>query len=193
MIRDPKVLSFGLLVAACNGISFSYLAEGSFYLIEMLGLSPAFYGFSFIGIAASGFIGSYISKKLHEQQYSESHIISFGNSVIFSGALAFTLGTLFFYWLSASTIYSLVLTLACMSVIMIGIRMMIPSLLSGALNEYKHAIGTASSLFGFYYYCMISLFTLFMGMLHNDTLFPMPIYFLGISIGIYIIRKLFVK
>ena len=53
LFTDRKVIGFGLLVAACNGINFSYFAEGSFYLIELLGLTPSQYGLSFFGIAAS--------------------------------------------------------------------------------------------------------------------------------------------
>lgn len=43
LIRDKKVIGFGLIVAGCNGILFSYFAEGSFYLINGLGLSPSHY------------------------------------------------------------------------------------------------------------------------------------------------------
>ena len=53
LVMDKKVIGFGLIVAACNGISFSYFAEGSFYLIKGLGLSPREYGLSFITIAVA--------------------------------------------------------------------------------------------------------------------------------------------
>ncbi|MCE2993323.1 MAG: hypothetical protein ACK5WS_07250 [Alphaproteobacteria bacterium] len=49
-----------------------------------------------------------------------------------------------------------------------------------ALVDYKNAVGTASSLFGFFYYSIVSGFTLLMGLLHNGTLLLIPVYFLGI-------------
>jgi len=183
MINDKKVLAFGFLVAACNGIGFSYYAEGSFYLINILGLSPALYGSSFILLALAGMIGGYISKTLHDFNMLSFDILTKGNKVVFFGALLFLIGTLVFYNLHLAPLFFICLTLASMSVIMTGIGIMIPNILSLALEGYRGAIGTASSLFGFYYYLLISLFTLIMGLLHNNTLFPMPVYFLGIALS----------
>jgi predicted MFS family arabinose efflux permease len=63
LAKDPKVIGFGLLVALCNGITFSYYAEGSFYLIELLGLSPSQYGMTFALMASATIAGSVISRK----------------------------------------------------------------------------------------------------------------------------------
>ena len=71
----------------------------------------------------------------------------------------------------------IVITIVSQMISAFGICMATSNALALALLNYKHAIGTASSLFGFFYYCLISLFTFFMGYLHNGTLLPMPIYF----------------
>ena len=76
---------------------------------------------------------------------------------------------------------------------MMGIGIMIPNILSLALEDYRGIIGTASSIFGFYYYCLIALFTLVMGIMHNNTLFPMPFYFLFISLCIVLVCKFLSK
>jgi MFS transporter, DHA1 family, multidrug resistance protein len=80
MMRDSQVLMAGYLVAACNGISFSYFAEGPFYLITLLGLSPFLYGVSFIFFAFAGMIGSYASKKAHDYGFSSYSIMQQGQS-----------------------------------------------------------------------------------------------------------------
>lgn len=185
MFTDSKVLAAGFLVAACNGISFSYFAEGPFYLITMLGLSPTMYGLSFMLFAVAGMLGSHVSKKQHDHAVSAYTIMSRGAALVLFGASCFAIGTLLLYALPMHHLYSIILTLACMAFIMAGIGMIIPNILSLALEQYKTTIGTASSLFGFYYYCLISLFTLIMGLLHNDTLLPMPLFFLGIALAIY--------
>jgi DHA1 family bicyclomycin/chloramphenicol resistance-like MFS transporter len=66
---------------------------------------------------------------------------------------------------------------------MFGNSMAIGNALALGLRDYKGCIGTASSLFGCFYYFWISLFTLGMGYLHNGTLLPMPLYFLGLGAG----------
>ncbi|MDZ5762771.1 MFS transporter domain protein [Candidatus Cyrtobacter comes] len=72
-----------------------------------------------------------------------------------------------------------------------GICMATSNALALALVDYKHA--TASSLFGFFYYGLISLFTFFMGFLHDGTLLPMPLYFLGLSCFMMIVNRIFLK
>ncbi len=59
LLRDTKILGFGFIVAGCNGIMFSYFAEGAFYLIKVLDLSPSYYGLSFIAIGRAAMLGGY--------------------------------------------------------------------------------------------------------------------------------------
>lgn len=185
MLRDRKVLTSGYLVAACNGIIFSYFAEGPFYFITLLGLSPFLYGLSFIFFALAGLLGSYASKKAHDYHLSSYTIMQKGALLVLGGALIFTAGILLFKAVTAHNLYAITLTLFSMGLIMAGIGMIIPNILSLALEKYRAIQGTASSLFGFYYYCLIALFTLMMGLLHNHTLFPMPLFFLAIALSIY--------
>jgi len=39
LLKDTRVVGYGSLVGACLGIFFTYYAEGSFYLIDLLGLT----------------------------------------------------------------------------------------------------------------------------------------------------------
>lgn len=190
--RDSKALGYGLMIAACNGIAFSYYAEGSFYMIELLGLSPATYGFSFGLIALSGVLGGLTSRKLHDF-WSGQKIIQAGIHLIIGGAGSFFLLTLLLTSLNVGSGVFIILTLGSMMIIMFGVAFVIPNVLAVALADYKYAVGTASSLFGFFYYCLISLFTIGMGLLHNDTLLPMPLYFLGIGIFQYGVYKVLIN
>ena len=63
-----------------------------------------------------------------------------------------------------------------------GVGLTTPNALAIALEHYKDAIGTASAVFGCFYYALISLFTFGISIIHNGTLIPMPLYFLAISI-----------
>lgn len=70
LMLDKKVVGFALIVAGCNGILFSYFAEGSF-LIKGLGLSPSHYGLSFTVIAVATMMGGVLSKKLNSSHASQ--------------------------------------------------------------------------------------------------------------------------
>lgn len=181
LIQDPRVIGFGILVAAANGIQFSYYAEGSFYLIELLGLTPIWYGISFIGIAAGSIAGSMLSRGMHDYLSSEE-ILQRGIYGIFCGGTLFVASIILGAVFKCTAPTLVTLTLLSMMSIMVGIGMMIPNALSLALENYIHAKGTAASLFGFFYYVLIALFTGIMGLLHNGTIFPMPFYFWFLSL-----------
>ncbi|HUX80483.1 MAG TPA: multidrug effflux MFS transporter, partial [Alphaproteobacteria bacterium] len=188
LLKDRRVLGFAILVAAANGILFSYYAEGSFYLIDMLGLSPSMYGLTFVGIALASFSGAWLSRTLHNHLTSEA-ILWRGILVQLGGAGFFVIATVMGGIFNISSLFSIVITVGSMTIIAVGSSMVIPNCLSLALEAYQHAVGTASSLFGFFYYALISLFTLVMGFLHNGTLYPMPIYFFGIiflTLGVFL-------
>lgn len=186
MAVDKKVIGFGLLVAGCNGIGFSYYAEGSFYLIEMLHLTPSLYGCTFIALSAAAMAGGFVSRRMHNN-YDFLTILYTGLLVVLVGSVLFSGGILLTYVSALSEHVLISITIGCMVLIMGGNCIITSNALSSALMNYKDCIGTASSLFGFSYYCVVSLITAGMGFLHNDTLFPMPLYFLGIGLLMFIV------
>lgn len=188
MCKDSQVIAFGLLVAGCNGISFSYFAEGPFYLIDLLGLSPSVYGMTFVGNACAGVLGGYVSRRLHDRINARA-ILRIGLLVVLLGGLVFSGVTFAFREWGAPALLSIILTVGSMMVVQMGCTVVTANALSLALKDYRHAVGTASSFFGFFYYTLIALFTLGMGTLHNGTLLPMPLYFLGVGIFMWVVFK----
>jgi Bcr/CflA subfamily drug resistance transporter len=193
LLRDKKVIGFGLIVSGCNGILFSYFAEGSFYLIKSLGLSPTHYGMSFTVIALSTMLGGALSKRLHNT-YSSKEIMSYGLTIILFSTTLFSCIALINHtlWTLPPQIM-MAFTILSQSLSAFGMCMTSVNALALALVEYKHAIGTASSLFGFFYYCFTSLFTFFMGFLHDGTLLPMPLYFLSLSCFMMSVNRICLK
>lgn len=188
LLRDKKVIGLGLIVAASNGISFSYYAEGSFYLIQLLGLSPSQYGLSFVLLALSTMMGGLTSKRLHTR-YNSHDIMEHGLIIICLATVVFSIFAFLHHKLFLSSHGMIGITIVMQMLIMFGICMATSNALAMALVDYKWCIGTASSLFGFFYYCVISLFTFGMGVLHNGTTLPMPLYFLGISLFMIFLKK----
>jgi DHA1 family bicyclomycin/chloramphenicol resistance-like MFS transporter len=193
LIRDKKVIGFGLIVAGCNGILFSYFAEGSFYLIKGLGLSPSHYGLSFTVIAVATMFGGIVSKRL-QNQHSSKEIMGYGLLIIaFATTIFSCVATINHNLFALPSHVMIAITILSQMGCAFGICMATSNALALALVDYKHAIGTASSLFGFFYYCLISLFTFFMGLLHDGTLLPMPLYFLSLSCFMMIVNRICLK
>ena len=188
MLRDTRVMILAMIVAGCNGIGFSYFAEGSFYLIDLLGLSPSQYGLSFIGMAIVGVASAMSVRQLHKHHDAKT-ILYYGLSVVVIGGLLFSMGILSDFFLSWSRMFLIGVTILSMVIINAGVWMTTSTALSMALVDYKGCIGTASSLFGCLYYALISLITIGMGLLHNGTMLPMPLYFLGIGLVMWMLQR----
>jgi DHA1 family bicyclomycin/chloramphenicol resistance-like MFS transporter len=88
MMSDPKVIGYGFLVASANGVAFSYYAEGPFFMIELLNLTPSQYGLTFIGLASATLCGGLLGRKLHDHHNSTT-ILNYGLGTTFLGSLVF--------------------------------------------------------------------------------------------------------
>ncbi len=189
LVMDRNVLGFGLIIAACNGISFSYYAEGSFYFIEGLGLTPSMYGATFFAIAAASMAGGLTSRKLQKRHLSPHAIMGYGLWIIMFSTALFSGGTCLFTHCSIPRSVMIAFSLMSHMATVAGVCMTTSNALALSLKDYKWCIGTASSLFGFFYYMCISLFTFGMALLHNGTLLPMPLYFMGLAVFMLLVQK----
>jgi DHA1 family bicyclomycin/chloramphenicol resistance-like MFS transporter len=193
LFRNKKVIGYGLIISACLGISFSYYAEGEFYVVHMLGLSSNAYNLSFIVMGLAYMAGSWLSKLLTKRHHSQKIMVNgimiiVASNVLFCGLLVIHLSI---YKFTSSMI---VWTVFSSQIgIMFGSGLIVSNVLTLALVDYKKHLGAASSLFGFFYYALISLFTFGMGALHNGTLLPMPLYFLALSLLILIVQNTMIK
>jgi MFS transporter, DHA1 family, multidrug resistance protein len=193
LAMDQKVIGLGLIISACHGISFSYFAEGSFYLINGLGLSPSQYGLTFVAIATAGMMDGLFAKKLSSSQPPQ-RMMNYGLIIIFISAALFTIAALINHSLvPLSKNWMIATTVITQMTQMFGISMTTSNALALALLDYQWCLGTASSVFGFFYYGLISLFTLGMGLLHNGTLLPMPLYFFCLACFMILIQRIMIQ
>ncbi|MNP10960.1 hypothetical protein D3C76_1031270 [compost metagenome] len=75
---------------------------------------------------------------------------------------------------------------------LMGAGIALPNCLSLALVNFQDVVGTAGAIFSLGYYLLVSLATWGMSALHNGSLLTMPIYFLGISGGMWLLSKKFI-
>ncbi|OYV46229.1 MAG: hypothetical protein B7X06_03750, partial [Verrucomicrobia bacterium 21-51-4] len=183
ILKDKRVLTYGWLVAGCNGIIFSFYAEGPFYYIRTLGLTPSVYGILALGIAAPLFLGASYSRWLLSKNQSPHRIIRIGCLSMCIGSAILALSIYTGLISPEHPMQAIITSSACFAWVFFGIPMLISNSLSHALEPYKHLAGTAASLFGASYYAMISALTGIMAWVQNGTLLPMPTLFMLISLG----------
>lgn len=189
MAKDQHVINCGIIAGAGLGIIFSYFAEGSFYLMKVLGLSHSQYGMTFLLISLATLLGGITSKRLNNK-YQQVEVIKYGIRIVFTSALIFS-GCIAFNQFSEPIDKTtlILITIFSQMFTQFGLSMIMSNTLSISLMNYTWCTGTASSIFGLFYYSLVSLFNYGMGELHNGTLLPMPLYFLSISILMSILRR----
>ncbi|ENM5881351.1 multidrug effflux MFS transporter [Vibrio metoecus] len=154
MLQDKQVLLSALLVALYNVALFSYYQLGAFIFSD-LGLSAEQFGYSGVVLGLGTLIGSYINKVLLAKQIPQHSLLLLAALLLVLGAVGvcLTLGSLGFM---AGMIWA---------VIAFGIA--IPNILSGALVEYHSQAGSASALFGLFYYLVIGCGLALAGMVQH--------------------------
>ena len=180
MLKDKRILGSIWLVGVVNGIMFSYFAEGPFIFIGILHLTASQYGWLGSAVALAALLGT-LSTLYLVKRISPEHIIAWGCTL----ALLFSLILLGVSYsgliTSGHPLRSVILILTpLIGLLYANFGYIIPMTLSTALLQYKSVLGTAGALFGLGYYVVIAAITWGMGMIHNGTIIPMPVYFAGL-------------
>ncbi len=184
LLKDPFVLGSAWIVGAINGILFSYYAEAPFIFIKIIGISPGKYGWLGLFIGSASLLGSALSHRL-ASNYPGKKIAFLGCFIMTISAILLCIFALFGFIAPAHVLSSILFIMLPMAGLILGsCSLILPVILSSALNEYKEVLGTAGSIFGLTYYLLIAAFTWIMGTLHNGTMIPMPLYFLLLSITV---------
>ncbi|MDQ5890890.1 MAG: transporter, family, multidrug resistance protein [Candidatus Dependentiae bacterium] len=188
LLRDKRVMAYAWCIGSVGGIMFSYFSEGSFYLIELLGLSPSWYGMSFIFIAIAMIAGGRLASYLHDR-YEVDQVLNGGVWMMIASTGIFSCVAVSTYFTPISSLALIGVTLATHMVSMAGRCLVNSSALSVALADYRWCSGTASSVLGFIYYLIAALMTFGIGLLHNGTPYVMPLYFLAICVSMLLVRR----
>ncbi len=188
LCASPTVLVYGLLIGGINGVLFSYYAEAPFIFIEHFKITPGLYGFLGIIVALASIIGAMISKRL-VKNHPPQWIIHVGCLVMLIGALLLTI-------ICSVPMHVTILAIGIMLTVflmLLGAGIALPNCLSLALVDFQDVIGTAGAIFSLGYYLLVSAITSGMSLLHNGSLLTMPLYFLGLSLTMWLCGRKYIQ
>jgi len=186
MIKDKRILGFAFLIGAVNGILFGYFAEAPFYFITSLNFPSSLFGMISFSICIPLALGGFISRKLINKIKADN-LVLMGIILMVIGSLCFFTSSLFGMINENNITASVIQTLIWVGVVVTGISIVIPNVLSQALENYGNFAGTAASLFGFIYYLIVACFTLLMANMHNGSLIILPLFMLIVSIMMVVV------
>lgn len=162
-----------LLISATNGIVFGFYQEAPFVFVKQLGMQSSHYGCFGLLIAAATILAARVSYR-YSYRFSSQHMITGGAVCVVAGGCLFTLSIAM--GMFDLSVLGISVAVSALFSIFFGVGLIIPNSLSHALKPYQAAAGTAGSLFGGCYYCLIAAFTWAMSMLHNETALPLSLY-----------------
>lgn len=168
LIKDPVVLVYGILIGGINGILFGYYSEAPFIFIKYFGFSSVQYGSLGMILAAASIIGAILVNYLVNYIRSETIALV---GLIFSVLASLLLMVSLQYDQAALLIIGFFM-------VFVGLNTTLPIALNLVLKGYEDVIGSASGIFSFGYYLVVSLLTYITSIIHDGTTKSLPLFML---------------
>lgn len=144
---------------------FSFISGSSFLMIDVVGLSPAAYGFAFAAVVLGYMVGTFTSGRVGHLLGPE-RLLALGVLCTCTAGVAGVI-------LALTVTPSVASILVPMTVYLVGCGLMLPNTMAGALRYYPRMAGAASSLLGAMQMTIAALVGIAVGHLHDGTAVPM--------------------
>ncbi|MEI6789958.1 MAG: multidrug effflux MFS transporter [Myxococcaceae bacterium] len=173
MLMDRHVINSVVLIAITNGIMFGYYAEAPFIFIDLLGFSAGQYGWLGILISLSMMLSAWMSHRI-ENWLGFEHMKRLGSFIMLFGSILLMI--------SISGGILVPMFLGAISLVFLGIGLILPGTLSRVLKSYQDVLGSAGALLGLMYYLLIGILVEVVGLVHQENLAHLGIYFIILSV-----------
>ncbi len=144
---------------------FAFISGSPFVLIDLLGLEPQLFGFSFATIVVGYMAGTLTAGRLTLRLGIDTMVLT--GSVV---ALASSVADGFLAWTGSLHVAAVV---APMFFYMVGVGIVMPNCMAGAIGPFPAMAGTASALLGFVQMGLAALIGVLVGQFHDGTQAPM--------------------
>ena len=165
MLRHRQYVGYVCVVAGVYSAIFSFISGSSFVIVDGLGLSPTAYGFCFAAVVVGYMAGSFTAGRLTGRFGSDRMILVGAGIATTSG-----LGMLLFALAGWFTVISVV---APFVVAMVGIGLVLPNAVAGAVGPFPRMAGLAAAFLGFAQFGIAALVGLVVGALTERSALPM--------------------
>jgi len=141
LLRDKNYLGFTLTCTLAYAGLFSFLSGSSFIIIEYYGIAQQWFGLLFVLVVIGFICGALIGGRL-----SRSHGFL---KLVKWGSIVCMLSGLVMLCLAINNPVNVAATIGPMILFMLGVGIVMPQSMAGALSEYPYMAGSASGLLGF--------------------------------------------
>ncbi|HKY93728.1 MAG TPA: multidrug effflux MFS transporter [Kiloniellales bacterium] len=165
LVGHRSYIGHALMASFAYAGIFAFISGSSFLLIDVVGLSPAAYGFAFAAVVLGYMVGTFTSGRIGHRLGSE-RLLALG---VLAACVAGALGI----GLALGVTPSVASILIPMTLYLVGCGLLLPNAMAGALRYYPRMAGAASSLLGCLQMAIAALVGIAVGHLHDGTAVPM--------------------
>ncbi|MCR8914404.1 Bcr/CflA family multidrug efflux MFS transporter [Marinobacter panjinensis] len=158
---DISFLGYTLTNSLAFAGLFAFLSGSSFVLIDFLGVEPQYFGLFFACIVGGYIVGNLIAIRLGRQLVPDQ--------ILVRGLIVSVAGGGLMAALAAAQVYSVWAVILPQTLFMIGVGMVLPQTMAGALANFPHMAGAASALFGFTQMAVAATIGMLVGHFHDGT------------------------
>jgi len=165
LLRDPTYLGYVLVVTLMFSGQFAFISGSAFVLIEILGVSPDVYGLCF-GLAALGIMtGAFAAGRLVPRAGIDP--------LVRAGTLLGAIGGGLMAALAWSGVRTVPAIIGPMYVFAVGVGLVMPTGIAGAIGPFPRMAGLASAVLGFLQMTGSAVYGIAVGRLYDGTPRPM--------------------
>jgi DHA1 family bicyclomycin/chloramphenicol resistance-like MFS transporter len=171
LFRARAFIGYVLQSAFAISVFFAFVAGAPYYMIDILDRPATEYGLYFIVVSLGFMSGNFVAARITRRVGLDRMVVI--------GSVLVVVGTLLATALLASGMWTPLALIGPMMVVTFGNGLAIPNAQAGAISVDPMLAGTASGLSGFAQMLVAALVSQAVGMLQNDTPYPM----LGFMVG----------
>ncbi|MEP1214366.1 MAG: Bcr/CflA family multidrug efflux MFS transporter [Marinobacter sp.] len=158
---DISFLGYTLTNSLVFAGLFAFLSGASFVLIDFLGVQPQHFGLFFACIVAGYIVGNLTAVRLGR------HLVP--DQILVRGLVLSVAGGGLMAALAITQVYSVWVVILPQALFMMGLGMVLPQTMAGALANFPQMAGSASALFGFTQMAVAAIIGMLVGHFHDGT------------------------
>jgi DHA1 family bicyclomycin/chloramphenicol resistance-like MFS transporter len=174
---------------AYSGI-FAFISGSSYVLQEVVGLGPIGFGLCFAGVVVGYIIGTVVAGRL-SRRLGIDRLVAVGAGIGVAGGML--LLTLALAATAQSAIGGALLIVGPMLIFMIGVGLVLPNSIAGAIGPFPRAAGAASALLGFTQMTVAAVIGIAVAALYNGSSVPMAATVATVAVGMLLAFWLLVR
>jgi DHA1 family bicyclomycin/chloramphenicol resistance-like MFS transporter len=185
LLKHRDFLGYVLLNSFVFSGLFAFISGSSFVFIDVFGLDPNIYGICF-GIVVCGYITGTLLAGRYSRKLGGVRMLRYGSLLaMVAGLILASLA-----YMGGDTPTSVV---APMVLFMVGVGLIMPNSMAGAIGPFPQMAGAASALMGFLQMSIAACVGAMVGALHNGTHLPMVIAIAVMGVLSFLTYSFFVR